>query len=710
MNISKLSLKNFGLIKQCDLKFNSGFTILSGNIGQGKSHLLSSIAFMLVNEKKDTFEDYLNWEEDEFNTFMSFQHRGRKFKFETSFDRKANSVDRSLTVENHGTFTGSSATSIMADYFDPKLTRSAIIAVQGESDLVTSGDANRREILKKIQSLDFSNEAKEVEEEIKAIEAGELKEVSNRIVLLQNKEYEIKPLLRPPFPESKYKEIEKQVQKKNDAISNIEREIEYYQKTKERVDNLLDVVESHNLSILRAKGKLDETTDKIESLNEKLSTEDFGVRLRGLKSDFEALSKDTTISDLEDKLKRIQVDLKSLEDSLVPFDQESLDTAKKEQQTLIGDLASARKSLEACKNGECPTCGKEFSSQDTEQHENQIEDLDSKLQGVERAIALLEKQKEELSEKKYEINRLHTAKENTESEIDKEKKRLEEKQRSLQDDISHEESAIEEKKQSIRDVISSSGELKDEYQKTIDQHMETVKNAQEEATALHSELPDREPVLDNTLVDERDGLIATLKKYDEVMGANEQIRKSNEKTEQQKKKDSEELAVREGEKRTIENRVKGLKNCVVVLKREFPNYVINRTIKEIETGMNLFLDKTYNGRYHVSIEENKNGIKVGYGKRGKDIRLSSGGEQDLFNLGLKIALARKAKLDILLLDEIDKFWSTEQARIVFSTLQSLIDDGKLNQVIVISHNDYVKEILESDFRAEVFHVENGDVR
>jgi len=151
---------------------------------------------------------------------------------------------------------------------------------------------------------------------------------------------------------------------------------------------------------------------------------------------------------------------------------------------------------------------------------------------------------------------------------------------------------------------------------------------------------------------------------------------------------------------------------IVILKKDFPNYVIQNTVSSIEKNTNDFLDKTYNGRYHIKIREDKAGIGILYGSKDKDIRISSGGEQDLFNLGLKHGFCRLTNIGVLMLDEVDKFMSASMSRHTFSIINEMVIDPKneINQVLVITHKDEIKEMLESDFNAKIFRVENNLVR
>ena len=45
--LEELSIKNFAIIDSVNIEFNSGFTVLSGETGAGKSILIGALSFLL---------------------------------------------------------------------------------------------------------------------------------------------------------------------------------------------------------------------------------------------------------------------------------------------------------------------------------------------------------------------------------------------------------------------------------------------------------------------------------------------------------------------------------------------------------------------------------------------------------------------------------------------------------------------------------------
>ena len=45
--LNRLLIKNFAIIDSVNIEFNSGFTVLSGETGAGKSILIGALSFLL---------------------------------------------------------------------------------------------------------------------------------------------------------------------------------------------------------------------------------------------------------------------------------------------------------------------------------------------------------------------------------------------------------------------------------------------------------------------------------------------------------------------------------------------------------------------------------------------------------------------------------------------------------------------------------------
>lgn len=67
MIIKKLQLGNYGALKNATINFQKGFNILSGANGQGKSHIIRALAYLILNYNQGKIEDDCNWDSDNFS-------------------------------------------------------------------------------------------------------------------------------------------------------------------------------------------------------------------------------------------------------------------------------------------------------------------------------------------------------------------------------------------------------------------------------------------------------------------------------------------------------------------------------------------------------------------------------------------------------------------------------------------------------------------
>jgi len=202
-------------------------------------------------------------------------------------------------------------------------------------------------------------------------------------------------------------------------------------------------------------------------------------------------------------------------------------------------------------------------------------------------------------------------------------------------------------------------------------------------------------------------IVSKIKEYEAITAKNEIIKKENEKISLAKKENDESIEKSNALLILVIKEIDSYAQSISFYKKEFPNYIISNLVKGIEVGMNDFLDKTYDGRYHVKIQETKTGIEIVYGVKDADIARASGAEKNLFNVALKVAFTRLSGLNILILDEVDSYMSEEISKSLYMVLKEMIDEKELDQIFVISHIEQTKELLLKEFNAKGFLVEDG---
>ena len=125
--------------------------------------------------------------------------------------------------------------------------------------------------------------------------------------------------------------------------------------------------------------------------------------------------------------------------------------------------------------------------------------------------------------------------------------------------------------------------------------------------------------------------------------------------------------------------------------------------------MNEFFQRSYEGKYQIKYEQEKSGKGIGfyYSQNNDDWRSTitlSGFEGQLFSMGFRLALSTLQNIRILLLDEIDSDASTDKSLTLY---KNLLNEEKINQFFITTHNEETKEFIKSYPECTEFFMEDG---
>jgi len=673
MQFKSLYLKNYGIFKETTFNFKEGFNVLSGENGQGKSHVLRAINYLLLNKTFGKIEEDCNWGADSFDIKLEFEHNGQTFIAHNTFDRKKG-VSKELWIDKEYYSGNKDVTEVLSLYFEPSLTSAAMIALQGDMDVVTSGSAKRRDNLKKIYDLDFTKQINYVKEE-KEVKDKEIQEIDKKIYHLEQKEYKKERPQKLPFSEDDKRGKKEEIER----IQQTVRQQETILNAKQEKENLIDTLGE---KITNKQAKLSQMERERGELQSKASEDsETLINLREAR---------------EGELQSTKEDLdKIVIERVKAFDDQILEKAYKEYLDTQNELKQAREHLSLVKQGQCPVCKRAFDSGEESTYTQKIEELEKEEQKRFKHYT-------ELSEEKKKLDKLR----------EEQKQKLNEKTR-LETQLSHLgevyqskiENALNVQKQHIEQKVSLHKAIKESLKELVDLEKQK-KEAKDSLEALEKEIKDFDIDFLTSMKKELEEEIA---EYDRVVSTNEIIVKNNQKVEEEKQEDAKEMGQL---KKQRESAVRQSSICTTeidILKKTFPNFVISTLVHSIESGMNELLDKAYAGRYHCSIKESRSGLDVVYADKEVDIKLSSGAEQNLFNLGFKNAFTKIAGLKLLVLDEALNFANDTIAKNVFHAIKDMIDEGTIEQVLLITHKDEVKDMLASDYSSRTFTIKEGEI-
>lgn len=667
MFIEKLQLKNYGIYKNTTFEFQNGFNILSGANGNGKSHVIRAINYALLNKTFGKIEDDCNWDADSFYINLIVYHQNHKFDIRVTYGRKEG-ASKELWIDKEYYKGSSDVNNALAQYFDPALTQAGIMSLQGKMDVVDASDSERRENLKRIYDLDFTKQIDQLKDELVSIEEHK-SEIDKQIYSLQNKDYTLQPLKETILTEEGYKNKKKE-------LENLRNEKALYEEKVKIQKELVDRKES-------IKDQYDKVVQKGDKLDEEKENKEAEI-------EYIKKQKEHARDEHEQNIKNIQDELNNITIKRVPkFDEGLFKETEKEKNELWRQLQNINEKLELIDKGVCPTCGREFHINDKKEYENTQEQTKQNYDriSITYETLLLEKEKVEDQKEEQEENKRRK------KELEKELERIEEN--------------YELKLNNIDSKIHNLQETIQDYDIRIQEYIEEEKRLNTELNEVNEKIS--EPIEERNFDTPIQNLEREIKQHENRVQENKMIEENNKKIQEQAEEDKKKLDELQKENDEIDKKIDLYKKGVDILRKDFPNYVIGTMVSELEEGMNTLLEKAYNNRYGVKVKESKRGLSVVYGPNEKDIKLASGGEKNLFNIGFKNAFSEIAGLHMLILDEALNFADQEIAQETVKTLNDLYEDEKIEQILMITHKDELKETIEGDYKGKIFTIQEGEI-
>lgn len=650
MKITKLAGSNFRTLEG---KFNiplNGETInlfYADNNGAGKTSALYAFLFLVCDYTSGkTKDEYVNWNSDSMNLETEFEFNSRKFGIE--YSNKKGKVDKYLKIDDEEFFGISTCNKKLKEYFDPSLFIPSVFIEQNAKNFTSIKPSDRRDNLKKIFNLDYSQEIKEIEKEEKELQDNEISKIEKELIIEKSKKFEPQEF-EEQFEKEEYDCKKKCAEKLTDEIARLSTTVTDVETQKTKRDNV--------------QKRINEETKNLTNLkNKKLALEEKFDKLSNFSVD------NSTIEELTDKVNEIKFE------RIKQFDDTELTNVKQSIANKNAEIRSLKKKLQDCASGMCPTCGKDFDSHDTESINKDIESLESELKTLSASAS-----KFELEKKTYdETVRLNESKKRDKelllSKIEAEQKRLDRE--------------IEINK---RDLESCKVELDSIDFSVIEKTIETLNT--EFASIVIKDISEVEEEIKNKKT-ERSTLNDFCTKWEAIEAKNKVIKENNDKLIKDEKVCKEKIVELEKKQDELILKKQQLTKMKNFLKKEFPSYVISTMIEQIEDSMNEFISKVYYKDLAVEIVANDDTIDVlyGTGERKVDAINASGAEESLLALSYCYSLNSLKGFDLLLMDEVDSSFTESAAMELANMIQKIKDEYGF--IGLISHVDTVKDFYE----------------
>jgi DNA repair exonuclease SbcCD ATPase subunit len=159
---------------------------------------------------------------------------------------------------------------------------------------------------------------------------------------------------------------------------------------------------------------------------------------------------------------------------------------------------------------------------------------------------------------------------------------------------------------------------------------------------------------------------------------------------------------RDEDKKQIENltislndaqiRLNDLDTVKKILVTDFPSFVNVKACGILEEYMNSFFASTKD-KFEIKLEQDKKGVGFFYKADGEPewdtVKMTSGFEESLLNVGFRSSVAKAYNSPILILDEPFKFVSAGNLARVRQLLESLSEEMNI-QILMVTHLDELK--------------------
>lgn len=747
LKLIRFEAEGFGCFKEKKIfEFEDGINLILAENGKGKSTMIQGIEMLLLSNFEGSYSDYLyrdketNKTADEFTISLEFiLDKFHLLETLTCKKGKTCTTTRNLKdVDTEQDLANGEGVKTWLDKYLPIATSKFALFVRqfaDKDDIIKSGDADRRDLFKRIQDLDYTKEIKTLIEPKIEQTKEKIIEVDKEIFALENKTYTTKDFIELPFTEDEYKLKKSHMDKLVAEKSLIEEKNNQLNDLKERKNKIESEINSIKVSSDSKKSKLDELKsfnfntekEKIEKefVDKKLESEN---KIKSLEEQRENLDKD-----INEKSFNLECEIKKIEDEgnelvkeidsirlmkLIKFDENSLVNARNILSELKTKSSICYKNMEQLKSGICPICGGSCTDKHA-QFESEAKEYDKQIAESENTINDLLQKKADIDEK---------AKKNEE---------LKERKNNLSNELVKKQSLIENKRMEQKSLNSSLMEKKQNYSNQIESEKRILESVDSEKTSRLNALTEKNDMI-ITQIQQLEGDICDLidsveiknvemeelskeiesfsvgtfdenkiveietelKKYDSVVAENKVVKEYNEQLEETKKADKKELEKFKERKQKFEKEKFDLENSKKILTTDYPSWAILQNLKNIENDVNEFVDSVYYKPLGISFSQTRSGIKMTSGGESElPIARLSGAEKGIVRIGFISSFNKTLGCKMLILDEPDASLSDTHKSELYSAILEMQNIFK--QIIIVSHSEKMRNFIQANAETNV---------
>uniref|UniRef100_UPI0040578226 hypothetical protein n=1 Tax=Candidatus Electrothrix sp. TaxID=2170559 RepID=UPI0040578226 len=728
MYIDKIELFNFrNLIGNHNFSFKKGINLFYGGNFAGKSSIHKAIALSLnINDGDNkNIVEYINDTQESSSVTLWFDHSGHTYKHHISFNRKNKTTARELYIdgeENPSYNTASTVKEHLAKIIDPTLGEHALFMMQDQLSIINAKDAERLDLFKKIRNINFKKQADELEAQIKIIKETTLRDVEINIVSLNNKEYHKTEMNEDILSKEEVDTLEKELLSLDADISKAEVTNLVFNQTKEKISSIKISIDDVDTEVKESESLIEKKNGLIEALESKHKEYISAIELTIKKSE-EELSASLDLSGLEAERKEsinlIDKEISTTQEAIGSIEvkrvrwrdfEEEISPLLDQQNDLKVDRDILQNTLNACKEGMCPTCHKPFESIEIVSHEKELSDVKESIIKIEEEInslKLLNKEQEEEKEtqrknleKRKELSnklaQLEEKKEYTQKRFDERISEAKSSFESKKDSLKH---LIEEKKSNLESKKADHIDAIGMYKDAISVLEAGIKKSKEKKESLLKDLNKVEEELSSLNTMDVDDKIKAKYQIEERLSTQKEIEQYNKLAEEanirlrkEKESDKKKLNALVQERDDLNADIEYKASARKILLKDFPNFIIQQTIKDIEDKMNNFVEQVREKGMNLTLKGTATSLKFLCGndsERLRDVSSTSGAERFLIALGFVNIFNQELELNCILLDEVDQAMNEENTQKLFDIISSL----PFEQIFIITHNKVLQNSL-----------------
>lgn len=719
--LDNLHIQNYNNIEDLYLNF-SRINLISGEPGNGKSSIQTTLALLLCNVTEGRLEDRINWSNNskEFNLLLNFRYLNNKYQYSINCGK---TTRRELVVpfEEEPYMNSDAYRYIFDNILDPTLTMYSNISEQDKtSSLLFESPAKGLEIIKKIFKVDSLNEKVELMKQ-------EIKDNKERINILDAEKNILSNRIFEFLDEPELNNLDIDIASKK--VEQLEQDRKIYieeLKKNEVYKEQLKVYNNSQISLKLLKEDLKEIEDKKVDLGEVFDY----TNLNSLKENY--IQKEKHLIQIENDLKiynnnqkllnTCNQKIKFLKDDINNIDIKRMERCKyNENDIVVIDknliierdlLYPLQAKLKLYTEGKCPTCDTLFDCTDDD-----LSDIQNKIKNIYLNIVKFEDTKKEIKnsieEYNIKLNKFNLSFENK-NNLSKQLDVLIEEQKSLID-IEKVDDTTGNLRQELKDISDIINVLNKEviiYEselKEIEENQNAKNVILEKIKIYDVEEPKQFEFTIHFDENEFEKLKKDVQNYNIILNERENIRKSNNKTKLDKRQTERDIEVKIEEISKLNKRNRILDGSQKVIHKDFSSYIISTKSTYLNKKMNEFFQRVYNGKYQIKFEQDKKGVGFYFSHNKIDwhpVTDLSGFERQVFSLGYRMALSTLQNIKLLLLDEVSGAASTTKS---LDFYKNLLNEPGIDQFFITTHNDETKDLIRSYPKCIEFYMKDGKV-